>query len=237
MTTATTTANIIQTRDDLEAALDMPGAPFVRIISRTLKTPVTKAWKLENPEEKDWGNGAVAKHRATGQAFGDLYPKGIILTRSIVIRAGRSYERDVVNQRVAESDNPESRWHGKSADEIRAEGYQSEGLFKGNARSIGRHLAQHNKTGQVYFVYSPDQTRDSAELRKENWSRYVDAATGRELEAWEVADVKENLLSVSGKTGKQGVEFDRARRTLKIENLLQVKAGDTFSVDGDGFRL
>lgn len=235
MTTATKTA--IQTRDDLEDALDLPGAPFVRIITRTLKTPATKAWKLKNPEAKDWGNGAVAKHRATGQAFGDLYPKGITLTRSTVIRAGRSYERDVVNQRVAESANPESRWNGKSEDEIREIGYQSEGLFKGNARSIGRHLAQHNKTGQVYFVYSPDQTRGSAEIRKENWSRYVDAATGRELADWEIADVKENLLTANGKTGKQGVEFDRARRTLKIENLLQVKAGETYAVDGASFRL
>ena len=231
MTTAAATQTIIQNRADLDSALDLPGAPFVRIITRTLKTPTTKAYKHLG------GNGAVAKHRATGQEFGDLYPKGIILTRSIVIRAGRNYERDVVNQRVAERANPESRWNGKSEDEIREIGYQSEGLFKGNARSIGRHLAQHNKTGQVYFVYSPDQTRDSAELRKENWSRYTDAATGRALEDWEVQDVKLNLLSAASKTHKQGVQFDRARRTLKIENLLQVKAGETYQVDGTQFRI
>jgi hypothetical protein len=234
----TTTPTILQKRADLESALNLPGAPFVRIITRTLKSPTTKAYKHLG------GNGCCATHRATGQAFGDLYPKGIVLTRSIVIRAGRSYERDVVNQRVAESEIEGSRWHGMSADAIRAEGYESEGLFKGHAQSVGKHLAQHktkqnaDKTGrQVYFVYSPDQTRDSAEMRKENWSRYTDKATGRTLEDWEVQDVKLNFLSADTKTNKQGVQFDRARRTVKIENLLQVKAGDTYQVDGAQFRI
>jgi hypothetical protein len=225
--------NLIASQTDLEAALDLPGVPFVRIITRTLKTPTTKAWKSRGLG----GSGAVSKHRETGTPFGDIYPDGIVITRSIVIKAGRSYERDVVLQRIAESENPESPWHGLSADEIEAIGYESEGLHKGYTASIGKHLGVHRESGQVYFVYSPDQDRDSDAHRQENWSRWQCAATGRELTAEEIADAKANLLDKKSKTPKQGVEFDRSRRTLKIQNLLQVKAGDTFAVDGVGFRM
>jgi hypothetical protein len=231
MTTAIK-GNVITSRQDLETALDLPGAPFVSIITRTLKTPETVAWKGKGD------GGAVGKHRATGQSFDSLYPKGIRVIRSIVIRSGRSYELDVINQRIHEAQTePSSIFYGLNADEIREIGYKSEGLHRGKTESIGRHLGRHTKSGQVYFVYSPDQRRDSAEVRAATWERYIDEASGRELPEWEVADVKENLLKTSGKTHKQGVKHDRTRRTLKIENLLQIKAGETFSFDGANFRM
>jgi hypothetical protein len=217
-----TQTKVILGRADLEAALDLPGAPFVAIITRTLKVG---------------GDGMVKKHRASGLSTAALYPKGIRVVRSVVIRAGRNYERDVINQRIAESGNADSPFYGKTPEEIREIGYQSEGLHRGKTRSIGRHLGQHSVSGQVYFVYSPDQRRDSAEVRAATWERYINAATGKELEEWELADVKENLFPAKSKTHKQGVKHDRARRTLKIENLLSVKAGDTFNVDGENFIL
>lgn len=222
MPNSTAVANVVLSRADLESALDLPGAPFVSIVTRTLKTG---------------GDGMVKKHRASGIATASLYPQGIRVVRSVVIRGGRDYDTDVINQRIAESTDKDSIFFGLNADEIREIGYDNEGLHRGHTASIGKHLGKHKKSGQVYFVYSPDQRRDRAEVRKATWERYINVHTGKELEEWELADVKENLFPAKGKTHKQGVKHDRARRTLKIENLLSITAGETYNVDGENFAL
>jgi hypothetical protein len=225
----TTATAVITSRSELEQFLDKqdngkdrPGLPFAVLLYRT--TLVS-------------GNGLLVNGRKSKVKSAELYPDGIRHICSKPIRARRSYAQDVINERVSEAAQGIGPFADKTEAEIRAMGYQTEGLHRGYTASVGFYLGQHKTRGSVYFVYSLDQRRGSPAIREANWERWVNIATGEDLTDAEVESLKAEYLKKDGKTGKQGCKFDRKRRTIHIGNVLSITCGENVLVDGENFRI
>jgi hypothetical protein len=153
----------------------------------------------------------LRKSRRSGQPCDERWPHGIEkLVRGRFMLANR-YAANVRAQRRREN-HP------------RAEAFQRAKLWRGKGQRIGRFLARHQDSGELYLVARPAADERGQPVRL--WERWIDLATGRDIVGEEFTELAADWLrDLRGSNPKQQLARQIPYRTYHVVAIHSVTIG------------
>jgi hypothetical protein len=115
----------------------------------------------------------------------------------------------------------------------RPEAFTRDKLWAGKGRRIGNYVAEHKESGRLYLVARPQTDAGGNPVRL--WERWIDLATGQDLDAIQRAElVRDWLHDRPAQNTKQQVSRPIPYRTYHVVSVhtLQIN-GETWRIDPD----
>lgn len=162
----------------------------------------------------------LAKSRTDKRPVGEVYPLGIeklCLGRFMV---KNDYERNVRSQRAREGHR-------------RPNAFTRDKLWQGAGTRVNGVFARHKESGRLYVVARPQTDEWGEPVRI--WERWIDLATGRDLDGPEREElVREWLRDRPGTGAKQQCARPVPYRTYHVVSIHSLTiGGETFSIEPD----
>lgn len=162
----------------------------------------------------------LVKSRADGTATAERFPHGIEKLALGRFMLANRYASNVRSQRRREG-HP------------RPTAFRSGKLWAGHGERIGRFLARHTEHDRLYVVARPqsDDQGDAIKL----WERWIDLATGRDLDGPELADLTKNYLrDRPAENRKQELRRRIPYRTYHVVSIHTVTiGGEVYRIEPD----
>lgn len=149
----------------------------------------------------------------------EVYPHGVEKLAKGRCCLAADYQRNVRTQRAREG-------HRKPT------GFRAEGIWNGQGERVGRFLVRHRETGQFYVRARPQGDEHGRPVRL--WERWIDLATGRDVEGDALDRLKTDYLRhLPSEDRKQELIRRVPYRTYHLVGIHSVVlGGEVYQIDG-----